>query len=119
MIWAEKWGVALVEVALELGCGERLGNFGGAGREKPVLAWRSGTCSEDSEENCPQSLNRLINTLSSHALNTDRNVGRGGHSGEVADGNEAHGAGNQRKNCPCFKAAKNLTELVCVLALGG
>lgn len=33
------------------------------------------------------------------------------HSGDVSDGNEQQVTGNWRKGDPCYKVAKNLTEL--------
>ena len=38
-------------------------------------------------------------------------MGGKGHSNEVSDRNEEHIIGNQRKDHPCYKMAKNLTEL--------
>jgi hypothetical protein len=34
-----------------------------------------------------------------------------GHFDEVADRNGEHGTGNWKKGDPCYKVAKNLTEL--------
>ena len=48
-------------------------------------------------------------------INNEKNDGRNidvkGHSGDVSDGNEEQVTGNWRKGDPCYKVAKNSSEL--------
>ena len=66
------------------------------------------------EESWRENFHFVRKYIDNHKQNTGKNMDVKGHF-EVSDGNEEHVIRNQRKGNPCYKAAKNLAECVCVL----